>query len=50
LANQPSIGGFRKPYTEQTVGSEWDVKDHIGGTEEWAMSTWIRKRGNEKCF
>jgi hypothetical protein len=28
------IGGYRKPYIEQAVGSKWDVKDVIGKTEE----------------
>jgi hypothetical protein len=28
-------GGFWKPYIEQSVGGEWDVKDTIGRTEEW---------------
>jgi hypothetical protein len=30
------IGGTRKPKIEQPVGGEWDVKDLIGRTEEWA--------------
>jgi hypothetical protein len=34
----PSTGYvcFRKPYIEQAVGGEWDVKDVVGRTEEWA--------------
>jgi hypothetical protein len=49
------IGDFRKHYIEQVVGGEWDVKGLIGGTEERAAihsvtSTWLRKRGDEKCF
>jgi hypothetical protein len=43
---------FRKPYIQQAVGGKWDVKDLIGGTQEWAanqlVSMWMRKCGNEK--
>jgi hypothetical protein len=40
---------------EQTVGGEWVLKDHTGGTEEWGAiqsvaSTWLRKTGDEFFF
>jgi hypothetical protein len=40
---------------KQTVGSECDVKDLVGGAEERAAiqsvtSTWLRKRGDKKVF
>jgi hypothetical protein len=47
--------GFRMLYIERAGGGAWDVKDQIGGTEERAAmqpvtNTWLRKRGDEKCF
>jgi hypothetical protein len=46
---------FWKSYIEQAVGGEWDVTNLIGRVEERAaiqlvMSTWLRKRGDEKFF
>jgi hypothetical protein len=48
-------GHFRKPYLDQAVGSESDVKDVIGRTEEQAAvksvaHTWLRKGSDEKRF
>jgi hypothetical protein len=31
-------GVLRKSYVEQAIGDEWDVKDLIGGTEEYAAN------------
>jgi hypothetical protein len=49
------IGSFRKPYIEQTVGGEWDVKDLVGGSEEQAAiqsaaNMWLRKKCDGKSF
>jgi hypothetical protein len=46
---------FLKPYIGQAVDDEWDMTDLIGGAGEravnqLAMSTWSRKRGDEKFF
>jgi hypothetical protein len=50
-------GGFRKPYIEQAVVSEWDVKNLISGTEEQAavqsvvaVRMWLSKRCDEKSL
>jgi hypothetical protein len=47
--------GYRKSYVDQAVCGEWDVKDLIGRIKKWAaiqsaMTTWLRKGDDEKCF
>jgi hypothetical protein len=49
------VGRFLKPYIAQTVGGELDLMVLIGGAEkrtaiQLEMSTWLRKRGDEKIL
>jgi hypothetical protein len=49
------VGSFWKPHIGQAIGGEWDVTNLTGGAEErdaiqLVMSTWLRKRGDEKVF
>jgi hypothetical protein len=44
-----------QPYIGQAVGGELDLMELIGEAEqraaiEWGMSTWLRKRGDQKYF
>jgi hypothetical protein len=50
LQGECVLGVPGKPYTEQAVDGEWNVKDLIGGTEEQdaiqlAESKWLGKKG-----